>query len=270
MKSFDSYYGQIISPLFELPPRVPPTWWWGHIPFMFVLFKNLNPRTYVDLGVHNGASLIAACASAKKYSADSELYGIDSWMGDAQASYSDGPKIYTRLKKYIDENYPNAKLIKKTFDEARQEFSEGQIDLLHIDGFHTYEAVKHDFSTWIDAMASDGVIIFHDTHVMQADFGVHKFWQELKQEYTTIEFSHSQGLGVLFLNPDSPKISAFQAIRSDAVALALYQRLVEDIAIMLPQRMASTKRRSSSPQSFKKLELELSKEQPSVLQRFFG
>ena len=90
--------------------------------------------------------------------------------------------------------------IQRPFDEARTEVPDGSVDVLHLDGCHTYEAARHDYETWADSVRRGGVILFHDIAVRDPGrgFGVYRLWEELKARFPTVEFSHSFGLGVLF------------------------------------------------------------------------
>ena len=89
-------------------------------------------------------------------------------------------------------------LLRMRFDEAIAHFDDGSIDLLHIDGLHTYDAVKEDFDTWYPKVKPGGIVLFHDIQSRMKDFGVWKYWQELEEEYDeTFGFNHGFGLGVL-------------------------------------------------------------------------
>ena len=68
------------------------------------------------------------------------------------------------------------------------------IDLLHIDGLHTYEAVKRDYEQWYPKVKPGGIILFHDVVCRQKGFGVWKFWDGIKDKYETFQFNHGYGL----------------------------------------------------------------------------
>ncbi len=182
--------------------------WVGHIPFAMWLVCQLKPKTFVELGTHSGNSYLAICQSVKHHQLSTRCYAVDTWQGDEHAGQYDN-SVYETLQLNHNERYGNfSTLLRMTFDDALQQFDNESIDLLHIDGLHTYEAVKHDFETWLPKMRPDGVILFHDIAVHERGFGVFKFWQELQEKYTfTLSFHHSNGLGVLFLQqPISPEI----------------------------------------------------------------
>jgi O-antigen biosynthesis protein len=184
--------------IFEQPKRiVEPYSWIGHIPTAFLLVSELKPKTIVELGVHTGNSFFAFCQAVKKLGLKTMCYGIDTWEGDKHAGYY-GDEIYNNVLKYSKDKYKeNSILIRKCFDNALNDFKNKSIDLLHIDGLHTYEAVKHDFESWLPKISDKGVIIFHDTNVMRDDFGVYKLWKEISKKYPSFEFKHGYGLGVI-------------------------------------------------------------------------
>ena len=185
---------------FQKPARVvEPYSWIGHIPFLQWLIAESKPITYVELGVHTGNSFCAAADALRILSQESKCYAVDTWEGDHQAGYY-GEDVHKELKEYIYKNrYNNVTLIRKDFNAAVCDFSDESIDLLHIDGLHTYEAVKNDYETWLPKMSSKGIILFHDIEVKEQDFGVWKLWDELIDKYPSFSFKHYHGLGVLFV-----------------------------------------------------------------------
>lgn len=79
---------------------------------------------------------------------DARCYAVDTWIGDAHAGYYND-NVKRNLSLYIDNVYGNRiSMLRMTFEEALSQFEDGSIDLLHIDGLHSYEAVCHDFEAW--------------------------------------------------------------------------------------------------------------------------
>jgi hypothetical protein len=187
-------------------------WWIGHIPFAFELVKRLKPRTIVELGTYSGSSFAAFCQAVSALEHDAKCFGVDLWEGDIHmGKFDEG--IYLDISEYIKKAYPNIGiLIRSRFDEAVSGFEDGSIDILHIDGTHTYEAVSSDFHTWFPKVSSKrGVILFHDINVTHENagpaaerFGVRRFFDSIKGRYPHIEFEHCYGLGVLIKGNEAP------------------------------------------------------------------
>lgn len=108
-----------------------------------------------------------------------------------------------------------------TYEEAAGATG-GNVDLLFIDGDHSYEGVSQDFEMYRRLVGDDGIVAFHDIkrhatdhrekatrlrrtedlrerHVsvgLQRWNGVGSFWEEIRDEYTTREFlSHPEQMG---------------------------------------------------------------------------
>ena len=186
--------------------------WTGHLPFAYDLVKFLRPSLFVELGTWNGDSFFTFCQSVADHDLSTRCYAVDHWKGDDQAG--EAPEAqFARVQAYCSATYPVfAYLMRTDFASASSEFNDQTIDVLHIDGMHTYEAVSNDFATWFPKVRSGGVILLHDICVRSSedhpDFGVWKLWDELKAQHRTFEFRHAYGLGVL-IKDDNPEIEAW-------------------------------------------------------------
>ena len=181
-----------------------PAPWAGHIPFAAWLMAATRPRTLVELGVYSGISYLAFCQAAVRHGVPLRAWGVDTWQGDAHAGHY-GQRVLDTLRQQHDGPYGHfSTLLQKTFDEALDDVADSSVDLLHIDGLHTYEAVRHDFESWSPKLSRRAVVLFHDIAVRQGDFGVWRFWAEITQRYPSLAFGHSNGLGVLLAGPQAP------------------------------------------------------------------
>jgi hypothetical protein len=202
-----------------------PSAWIGHIPFAGWVTREVSPKMFVELGTHYGHSYFSFCQSVVEAGLLTKCYAVDTWQGDEHAGrYNE--EIFIKVNTYHQEHYAAfSRLLRMTFDDALTYFKDGSIDLLHIDGLHTYEAVRHDFETWLPKLAPGAVVLFHDTNVRELSFGVWKFWEELQARYpSNIEFVHSHGLGVLQLNnaSEDKKLEWLQPDFSEKLRLINY------------------------------------------------
>jgi len=196
--------------VFSRPLRlVEPTSWVPHLPFAFWVVDAHRPRTLVELGTMSGNSFAAFAQAVQALGLDAACYAVDTWQGDLHSGLY-GDQVFEEWSAFHEQQFGAfSRLVRTTFDEASAMFPDASIDLLHIDGFHSYEAVRHDFETWLPKLSARAVVLLHDTNVREREFGVWKFWQEISSRYPSFSFLHGHGLGVLGVGQDlSPDLQA--------------------------------------------------------------
>ena len=181
-----------------------------------------------------GTSYNAFCQAIHAIGSETKSFAIDTWKGDEQAGFY-GDEIFDELSKYHDGLYSQfSRLVRSKFDDAVAHFENGSIDLLHIDGLHTYEAVKHDFETWFPKLSQRSVVLFHDTNVRERSFGVFRLWEELSGKYPHFEFFHGNGLGILGVGKKLPETAGHLFLAAQTPTLCvkireIYSRLGSDL-----------------------------------------
>jgi GT2 family glycosyltransferase len=179
--------------------------WHLHIPFAFWCVEALRPRLVVELGTHRGDSYCAFCQAVERLSLPTKCFAVDTWRGDKHSG-AYGDDVLDELRAHHDARYGRfSRLLRATFDEAVAQFADGSIDLLHVDGLHTYEAVTHDFETWLPKLSRSAVVLFHDINVRERGFGVWRFWEEVSGRFPHFTFLHGHGLGVLVVGAEAPE-----------------------------------------------------------------
>jgi predicted O-methyltransferase YrrM len=129
--------------------------WVGHEKFAEWLVNRIQPEVTVDLGVDYGFSLFALALPKI-----GTVYGIDSFEADVHAGHhEDNYDVVMNFKE--KHNFTNVEVVKGWFSEVAKTWDK-PIDILHIDGLHTYAAITEDWTNWSKFVKPTGVIIMHD------------------------------------------------------------------------------------------------------------
>ena len=163
--------------------------------------KKLSPQTVLEIGTHRGGTLYLWARLAR---VDATLVSIDLPGGKFGGGYSPfRAPIYRRFAR------ERQKLHLMRADSHRESTLEGakrllagqQIDLLFIDGDHTYEGVKKDWEMYSPLVRSGGLVVFHDVAGNYESTQVKAFWDAIKTGYSHREYmTHPEGrygIGVL-------------------------------------------------------------------------
>ena len=166
-------------------------WFWQKV-------YNLQPKILVEIGSRNGASFYMLAHACPK---DSLIISIDMPNGPWGK-----PNSVDKLNKVFDklysEGYKNARVIWgnsrdiNTKSKLMTLIDHKFIDVLFIDGDHSYKGVKSDWEIYSPLVTN--IIGFHDIskHKKKIKLEVWKLWQEIKKKnYKTEEFINDSKIG---------------------------------------------------------------------------
>lgn len=134
--------------------------------------SKINVSSYAEIGCRWGGTFIIVSEVLKRSNKELKTYACDLLeMSEILSEY----KNYTEFK-YLQGNSQEPEFFSQ-FDST--------VDFIFIDGDHSYEGVKSDY---INALKlNPKYIMFHD--ISCPDMGVSVFWNEIRDKYTTHEFT---------------------------------------------------------------------------------
>jgi predicted O-methyltransferase YrrM len=174
---------------------------------LYGLARSLKPKVCVEIGSARGKSACAVGLALRR-NGGGKLYAIDPHSSTEwnDASSTDSFAIITEhLRKAGVSDY--VEIIRKASEEAARGWSQ-KIDLIFIDGDHSYEGVKRDWELFLPHLTEFAVVVFHDTlwdlqsdaKLSRADMGVPRFVDELRAAgYPAITIN--QDFGVTMFQP---------------------------------------------------------------------
>ncbi len=168
------------------------------------LVQELNPKTIVEIGTASGGTLFLFAHVVNP----DLIISVDLPGGGFGGGYPFWmiPFFKSLGKKHAIQLFRADSHNEKTFANIKLRLQDHKIDLLFIDGDHTYQGVKKDFQMYSPLVREGGIVAFHDivTHDPNVGCEVDKFWKEIKQSHRYAEIIEEgnqkwAGIGVLYL-----------------------------------------------------------------------
>ncbi len=176
--------------------------------FMGILkiLAKLKPTVILEIGTATGGTFFALSRLA---SPDGVLVSVDLPHGLFGGGY---PEWRIPLYKSFAMHNQQISLIREdshapsTLRAVKAVLGGRKLDVLFIDGDHTYNGVKMDFEMYHNLVRRGGVIAFHDIcrHPPETGCEVNKFWCEIKEQYVHDEVIKDNkqgwaGIGVIYV-----------------------------------------------------------------------
>ncbi|MFX0132421.1 MAG: class I SAM-dependent methyltransferase [Candidatus Hodarchaeota archaeon] len=119
-----------------------------------------NPTIKLKVEIGTGLGLGSIILSA----GGGAVYTIDNYTAKGMGCKDlDKSIYYERIKNYLDlYSNGNIRSILKDSEDAFSNFDDNSIDLILIDGNHSFPQVEKDYKLWFPKIKKDGVILFHD------------------------------------------------------------------------------------------------------------
>ena len=162
------------------------------------LVQEVRPRRVLEIGTANGGSLLPI---TRLSASDAHIISVDLHHGEFGGGY---PAWRIPLYKSFPRTTQRLDLVRgdshdrRTFERVRSLLGGEPLDLLFIDGDHTFEGVRQDFETYGSLVRPGGLTAFHDINppkegappdgVRHLVGEVPRYWCEISPNWDSQEF----------------------------------------------------------------------------------
>lgn len=151
----------------------------GSAAAMYAFIREQSPQTIVEIGSYLGRSSVFFALALQQAGAGGRLVAVDPHTGDRQQL--EGLTAQTLPSFELFREHCRAAGVEDLID-ARVETSleaaaswSGPIDLLYVDGWHSYDAVVADGKAWLPHLSDTAAVVFDDYYAYaEVQEGIHE------------------------------------------------------------------------------------------------
>jgi len=165
----------------------------------------LRPKVVLEIGTARGGTL---CVLSRLADPNATIVSVDLPSGQFGGGYK---WFHIPIFKRFPRRGQKLHLLRgdshgpEMLRAVREVLGQRTLDLLFIDGDHSYDGVKQDFEKYMPLVTQGGMVVLHDIapHVLES-CQVARFWNELKTRYKTQEIIENQqqgwaGIGLVYV-----------------------------------------------------------------------
>jgi predicted O-methyltransferase YrrM len=155
------------------------------------LLRGRRLDAVLEIGTDLGGTLYLWCRLAEP---DATIVSVD--LPAAAFGRADAEAVEPTLRSYACANQALHLLRADSHELSTRQrvgevLGERPVDLLFVDGDHSYEGVKADFELYAPLVREGGLIVLHDIlpNEIASNCEVDRLWSELRPHYSVIEFA---------------------------------------------------------------------------------
>jgi len=125
-----------------------------------IFLKENGYKVGAEIGVYKGEYTINFCRAGL------QIYAIDPWkaftgQGRTQNRQERQDFLFEHAQRYLKQ-YNNITFIRKTSIDALEDFKDGILDFVYIDGNHDFRHIAEDVFEWSKKVRKGGIVSGHD------------------------------------------------------------------------------------------------------------
>jgi hypothetical protein len=125
-----------------------------------IFLKKRGYKVGAEIGVYKGEYTIHFCKAGLK------IFAIDPWrtfagQGRTQNRQKRQDFLFGHAKRYL-KPYKNVTFVRKASMDALDDFKDGSLDFVYIDGDHDFRHIAEDIFEWSKKVRAGGIVSGHD------------------------------------------------------------------------------------------------------------
>lgn len=125
----------------------------------------------VEVGSYHGKSAVNFAYAVRKRGGDATIFCVDTWRNE-NIEFARNVDVFARFEANVAPYRDLIVPLRGRSEEVGAAWDRGPIDVLFIDGDHSFEGVTRDVEAWVPHVKPGGLVMFHDTGLEEVWKGI--------------------------------------------------------------------------------------------------